>query len=66
MNLASVGDIRQDSFEGFKAASILQTSDCCEVPDKPGVYLVLRLSTKRPDFLSESTGGHFKGEGSNG
>ncbi len=62
MNFASVEDVRQGGFEGFKAVSTLKTSGCCEVPDKPGVYLVLRLSTKRPDFLSESIGGHFKGK----
>jgi len=64
MNFASVEDIRQGGFEGFKAVSTLQTSECCEVPEKPGVYLALRLNTKRPDFLSQSIGGHFKGKDS--
>jgi hypothetical protein len=42
--------------------SALQTSNCSEVPTQPGVYLVLRPNTERPDFLSESVGGHFKGK----
>jgi hypothetical protein len=62
MKYASVRQICQGGFKGFKAVSTLQPSGCCEVPDEPGVYLVLRLSAKRPDFLSESVGGHFKGK----
>lgn len=62
MNFASDEGIRQGGFEGFKAVSTLQTSGCCEVPDERGVYLVLSRNTKRPDFLSESIGGHFKGK----
>lgn len=62
MNLDSVEDIRQSGFKGFETISILQTSECRGVPDERGVYLVLRRNTKRPDFLSESIGGHFKGK----
>ena len=61
MNFEIVEDIKQSGFEGFKAISTLKTLGCWEVPEEGGVYLVLRLNTKRPDFPSKSIGGHFKG-----
>jgi hypothetical protein len=62
MIMESIDAIRQSGFEGFVTISALQTSNCGQVPDKPGVYLILRSSTAPPDFLSESVGGHFKGK----
>ena len=62
MDFDSIEDIRKAGFEGFVAISVLQTSSLVEVPDLPGIYLVLRPDKTRPDFLSESTGGHFKGK----
>lgn len=62
MNFKSIDAIRQSGFEGFVTISALQTSNCCEVPNKPGVYLILRPNMALPDFLSESVGGHFKGK----
>jgi hypothetical protein len=47
--------------KGFVTISALQKSKCCNVPDVPGVYLVLRASKTSPEFLAESSGGHFKG-----
>ncbi len=61
MNFASIDDIRHGGFKGFFAISALQTSQCREVPDVPGVYFILRLNRTPPEFLSEGTGGHFKG-----
>lgn len=58
----SIDAIRQSGFEGFVTISALQESRCCDVPDVPGVYLVLRASKTPPEFLGESTGGHFKGK----
>ena len=58
----SIDAIRQSGFDGFVTISDLQASGCCEVPDKPGVYIVLRANGTRPEFLQESTGGHFKGQ----
>jgi hypothetical protein len=62
VNFDSIDAIRQSGFEGFVAISTLQTLNCTQVPDKPGVYLILRSDMAPPDFLSESTGGHFKGK----
>jgi hypothetical protein len=62
VNFDSIDAIRQSGFVGFVTISALQKSKCCEVPTKPGVYLILRSNTARPDFLSESIGGHFKGK----
>ncbi len=62
MWLSRIEDIRQRGFEGFVPISALRRSLCCEVPDKHGVYLVLRLSRSAPRFCGESTGGYFKGK----
>src|SRR5208337_4507915 len=62
MNFNSIDDIRHSGFEGFVPISSLQISKCREVPEQPGIYLVVRPNTTRPDFLSESIGGHFKGK----
>jgi hypothetical protein len=62
MNLRSIPDICQRGFSGFVTISALQKSECCEVPNQPGVYLVLRPNSTRPDFLNESIGGHFQGQ----
>ena len=58
----SIDAILQSGFEGFETISALKESRCCDVPDVPGVYLVLRASKTPPEFLAESTGGHFKGK----
>ncbi len=62
MNFSSIDEIRACGFEGFKTISALQASDCCEVPELPGVYVVLRPAKDPPSFLSVSKGGHFKGK----
>jgi hypothetical protein len=58
----TIDEIRQSGFDGFVPISSLQISKCREVPEQPGVYLVVRPNTARPDFLGESIGGHFKGK----
>jgi hypothetical protein len=60
MNFESIDGIGEAGFAGFAPISALQASNCCEVPDAPGVYLVLRPNNTGPDFLPESAGGHFK------
>lgn len=62
MNFNRIEDIQQAGFSGFVAISALQTSECCEIPRLPGVYMVVRPNPVNPDFLGESTGGHFKGK----
>jgi hypothetical protein len=61
MNFACIDDVRQDGFSGFVKISALQESGCSNVPDEPGVYLVLRPDAGPPKFLREGTGGRFKG-----
>lgn len=61
MNFDNIENIRNGGFGGFRAISELQTHlEVCGVPKEPGVYFVVRPGRTRPDFLSESTGGHFK------
>ena len=60
MKFDSIDDIKQSGFRGFVPISVLQASKCRQVPDEPGVYLVLRPGKTRPAFLSQSIGGHFK------
>jgi len=62
MEFDSIDDIKQSGFRGFVPISALQASKCRQVPDEPGVYLVLRPGKTRPAFLSQSIGGHFKGK----
>lgn len=62
MMVGSINDIRRRGFCGFVSISALQTSKCREVPEEPGVYLVLRPSWAEPAFLRKSTGGGFKGK----
>ena len=61
MNFENRKEIGLSGFEGFLSISALTASACAEVPDAPGVYLVLQTSATPFTFLAESTGGHFKG-----
>jgi hypothetical protein len=60
MNFESIEGIAEAGVDGFAPISALQASNCREVPDAPGVYLVLRMNNTRPDFLPVSTGGHSR------
>ena len=62
MNFKSIDDIHAGGFDGFVEISDLQKSNCSEVPDERGVYLVLRPNRTGPKFLERSTGGRFKGK----
>jgi hypothetical protein len=62
MDFASIDDVRRGGFVGEVAVSALQASRCRDVPDEPGVYLVLRPDASSPDFLPEGTGGRSKGK----
>jgi uncharacterized protein (DUF1778 family) len=61
----SIMEIERAGFEGFLTISRLKASNCAEVPDEPGVYMVLRPDLSSPEFLSEGTGGFFKGKNPN-
>lgn len=51
-------------FEGFKPISELMDS-VDVVPDKKGIYMVLRGATSAPIFVEQGTGGFFKGKNPN-
>lgn len=63
----------QGGFHGFRTvgdlqdarASRSQNGPWSEVPDVPGVYLVVRDKDAPPVFLTNGTGGHFKGKDPN-
>jgi hypothetical protein len=57
-----IADFRKIGFEGFVRISDLRVLVCREIPDKPGVYLVLKAKKFARKFLNKSTGGHFKGK----
>ena len=61
MKLESVEDIERQGFAGFVAVSSLYAAACRQVPEAPGVYLVIRTDPQSPVFLDSSTGGRFKG-----
>ena len=61
MDFGSIKDIEQQEFSGFVTVSFLRESACHQVPEVPGVYLVIRPQPQPPIFLDHSTGGHFKG-----
>lgn len=52
-------------FEGFKTMGELMDGVKMQIPARKGVYVVLRESGSAPQFLSEGTGGFFKGRNPN-
>lgn len=52
--------LEKNRFDGFLKIRELRTSSLNEVPDSPGVYVILRETGQPPRFLERSTGGHFK------
>ena len=57
----SDGALRDRGFEGFGRLLGLGEGGT-QLPQAPGVYVVLRRSLDAPTFLDRSVGGHFKGE----
>jgi len=60
MDFGSIDDIERQGFGGFVAVSTLRKSACRQIPEAPGIYLVIRLQPQPAIFLNHSTGGHFK------
>jgi len=60
MDFSSLSGIVKHGFSGFITISELQMTNCIDVPKKQGVYLILRLNTDKPRFLTKSIGGHFR------
>jgi hypothetical protein len=61
MDFTSITDIQASGFEGMVSIAEMQQSQCRQVPDQPGIYMVIRLPPTEPAFLAASIGGHFKG-----
>lgn len=59
MNFNNIDDIRDAGFSGFTKMSELFI-DSSIIPKTKGVYLVLNLDSRPPDFLTIGTGEHFK------
>jgi hypothetical protein len=54
-------DLEATGFVGWRTWDAFRTSSS-DVPDGPGVYVVLRESTRPPKFLTVNPGGHYKGD----
>ena len=50
-----------EGFRGFVTFAVLREGGLDLVPQKPGVYVVLRQSQAHPAFLARNPGGRFKG-----
>ena len=55
----NIQDIKQDGFRGFLKVKYLMATECDEVDNRKGVYLVVR-DFDNPVYLSMSVGGHYK------
>jgi hypothetical protein len=62
MQFTLLTDIHDAGFQGFIPISALQRSRCAEVPNEPGVYMILTPNAGAPAYLPISIGGHFKGQ----
>ena len=58
----SIESICNAAFFGFVTIEKLRKDRLCQVPEKVGVYLVLRTEAAPPVFLEVSPAGHFKGK----
>ncbi len=56
-DLTTSEGLRAAGFEGFVAVSALRQSGLAAIPDRPGVYVVLRRATEGPRFLRASPAG---------
>ncbi len=63
-SLKSVAGLQTLGFEGFVPVSRLRHRRD-DVPNVPGVYLVVSHPGSTPAFLAVGTGGHFKGKNPN-
>ena len=57
--------LQAQGFEGFKTMGELMDGARTQIPAQEGVYVVLRESESAPQFLTEGTGGSFKGKNPN-
>ncbi len=64
MDFNNIAEIKKAGFTGFKKMKELFL-DNSEIPREKGVYLILVLDKKTPDFLKIGSGGYFKGRNPN-
>ena len=64
MTYNNIEEIRKAGFTGFRKISELYWDNSI-IPAVRGVYLVLYVENKPPEFLTEGTGGYFKGKDPN-
>ncbi len=64
INFRTIDDLRQIGFKGFVPISDLW-KDHSVIPDKKGVYMVVRTRDTAPEFLKKGTGGFYKGKDPN-
>ena len=57
--------MESSGFEGFVTVTDLWDGGLKMIPDVPGIYVVLRVSERAPEFLETGSGGHFKGKNPN-
>ena len=57
--------LKDQGFEGFITMGELMAGARTQIPTQKGVYVILRENESTPQFLSEGTGGHFKGKNPN-
>lgn len=57
MNFDNSAVLRNAGFAGFQKMSNLMIRGCRDIPDRPGVYLVVRLTDDPPRFLLSNAGG---------
>ncbi len=53
-------DLEAAGFVGWRTWDELRATDFRDVPCTPGVYVVYRESTAKPEFVCPGTGGQFK------
>lgn len=56
-----ISEMRSFGFLGFEEIQSLMNNNCTNVPDRKGIYFVLR-NEEPVEFLVNSVGGHFKGK----
>ncbi len=60
----NITNLKKHGFLGFKSVSeLIEKPDV--LPTQMGVYLVLNLTNKKPEFLEKGSGGFFKGKNPN-
>lgn len=64
-SLTSIAGLQSRGFDGFVTVANLRRGNRDNIPAVPGVYLVLRDCTSRPEFLDVGTGGRFKNKDPN-